>query len=113
MLHSQTTINLAKQLITFLKVNSLLQINLYGWGICTPFVNSGVNLNANHNGIQLTGYFYYTLANTLTDGSYVTYRLIISILQDFTKSSLWARTSKKPLDLQKHTISLQKIFKKV
>lgn len=34
----QTTINLAKQLINFLKVYSLLQINLYGWGRCTPFL---------------------------------------------------------------------------
>lgn len=38
----QTTMNLTKQLITFLKIHSQLQINVHGWGICSAFVNRGL-----------------------------------------------------------------------
>lgn len=68
MLHFQTALNLATQLIAFLKVKSLLQINLYGWERCIL-----VFAKANLNGMKLTRYFY-TVANTLIDNVYVIYR---------------------------------------
>lgn len=68
MLNFQIALNLATQLIAFLKVNSLLQINLYSWERC-----NSVFVKANLNGIKLTEYFY-TLANTLIDNIYMTYR---------------------------------------
>lgn len=80
----QTPINLAKQLITILKLNSLLQINMYVWERCTSLF-----LKANLNGIKLIRHFHCSLANTLIDNIHVTSRrLNISILCDFIKHSL-------------------------